>query len=186
MPLVERPYPVFSFLNLRSNPLLYAARIVGGLAPLACAILIGIYAPTLMRQGDKAMIWKFALLFHCIHCIFNLFTISNAHLFILFGFSTFHALSLMSSITFMFNIMRNLTKIKISTLEASVAIFPYVGCSVWLILWGLVCYYRLRTLGYRHWLSTFDRDWRPEMTRWWWRPVGVRESVKRLRGHGSV
>ena len=170
---------------MRYNFLLYIARVVATLAPLACVILVCVHIPPLMQQGRIYWTWKFALTAHCIYIIFNLFTMRHINRFILlFIVGWYYLFCIYSSLGFV--ILVGMRALKISKFDCYVAIIPLVGCGVWTSLGGNWCYRKLNSLGYRHWLSTFDRDWRPEKTKWWWRPVNVRESVKRLKGHWAV
>lgn len=37
-----------------------------------------------------------------------------------------------------------------------------------------------RKRAYNHWVSTFDHDWRPDTTSWWWDPISVKDMLKDL------
>ena len=177
--LLTRPYPLFGFADekLRSTPILYAARIVAIVPPLTCVIPICANVSKLTRSGPLDWFWKFALATHCTHILCNICTISYPERHVMLGVITFHFIIIMlpgALLVFRYGI---------SDLEWSVVLAPYLSCMIFLMVGGWVFVSLSHVLWYRHWLSTFDRHWRPEKTRWWWRPLGIRQLFKGVKGH---
>jgi len=176
--LLTRPYPLFGFVDkkLRSTPLLYATRICSIVPPLICVILICANVSKLKDYGSLHWLWKFALASHCTHILYNISTMSSPERFLMIGIIAFHCILIIPLIAV-------LTTSDVSDLEWSVVLYPYFSCMIFIIVGGWIFVGLLRVLWYRHWLSTFDRHWRPEKTRWWWRPLGIRQLFKGVKGH---
>ena len=192
MQLVERPFPRHGYLNQnsRSSPILYMARTLAVVPPLACIIFICANASTLKSYGNPYWLWKAALAFHCTHIIYNIFTISYTSPFIVLIVTSFHIIVLipilaMIAIGFKIPVLR-LARMRISELEEWIVVLPLCLCTILIGIGSSIFYFVLRALWHRHWLSTFDRHWRPEKSPWWWKPLGIRQLFKRIKGHNSV
>jgi len=72
------------------------------------------------------------------------------------------------------------------TIDIFVVVIPFLVSLFHTILGMLFVPKIVYSLGYKNWLLTFDRDWRPEKIKWWWRPMKTRKWMKRFIGQHSV
>ncbi|KAF2825516.1 hypothetical protein CC86DRAFT_419573 [Ophiobolus disseminans] len=191
--LIRRPYPIYNFL-LHHNALTYFARFIALIAPIACVVIIGKQFAELTLLGRRYWLWKVVLFIHCLHLFLNVATISLAtekyprRLSYFYIKWTPFAVAISQVVAFMLEVWRGAKDIKsvqhllpkVSMLEVYYAIVPFLACGAWTLLWGVMCYRFMRWCGYNDWLSTFDRDWEPGKTKWWWRPATLGTLLRHL------
>ncbi|KAH8725095.1 hypothetical protein GQ44DRAFT_759811 [Phaeosphaeriaceae sp. PMI808] len=165
MPLVQRPHPRFDRGSTPNSPLLWTACVLRALPPIIVLIIVSVFTFTSVHKSAYYVGPKICIIGYGVSTIILIFYANFFLIVLVWQLALFYILII---------IMNGWSR---PTMPAWIASFVGIPCLV--ISLTVVSFFSVR-IGHKYWLSTFDRDWRPENTNWWLRPFSLWNSGKRL------